>query len=114
MKDISAGLRYYNYIGAVKVKNLFKGLPFQCDIKNININRQKHGCSGFITNLETGKVCYITTEPFWDERKGSGLWGDRNKAVMMRTAANARDYHGGPNNWLPAVDIVSTARRRTA
>lgn len=114
MKNLSAGLSYYNYVGAVKVRNLFRGLPFKCELKNIDINGQKHGCSGFIINLETNKICYITTEPFWDGRKGSGLWGDTRKAVMMRTAASTKDYTGGSNQWLPLEDIVSTAQRLTA
>ena len=112
-RDLSAGLRCDNYVGAVKVRNLFKGLPFQCELKNISINGQKRGCSGFITSTETGKICYITTEPFFDWKSGSGLWGDEKMAVMMRTAASLKDYTGGRNNWLPLTDIVEMAQRLT-
>lgn len=105
---------YPCYIGATKVRNMFKGLPFKCDLRDIDANGQKRGCSGFITNLETNKICYITTEPFFDERNGSGLWGDKQKAVMMRTATSTRDFTGGSNNWLPLKDIVPTAQQLTA
>lgn len=102
-----------NFIGSIKVKNLFKGMNFKCEIKNISINGQKRGCSGFITNLDTGKVCYITTEPFFDGKNGSGLYGNRNMAIMMRTAKDTRDFHGGFNNWLPFSDIIAVAQRLT-
>ena len=115
MKNLlSAGLSYNNYVGAVNVRNLFKGFPFKCELKNIDNNGQKRGCSGFIINLETNKICYITTEPFWDGGKGSGLWGNKKKAVMMRTAASTKDYTGDNNTWLSLEEIVSTAQRLTA
>lgn len=103
MKDLSAGLIYNNYIGSIKVRNLFKGLPFEVKLKNIVINGQKRGCSGHIVNTETGKVCYITTEMFF------GLWNDRNRAIMMRTAKDTKDYTGGTNVWIPMEKIVETA-----
>lgn len=113
MKDISAGLKCCNYIGSRKVKNLFKGLPFEVKIKDIKVNGQIRGCSGFITNTENEKVCYIDTEPFFDGGKGSGLYNNNNMAIMMRTAKHDKDYSGGINNWLPASDIVDVARRLT-
>lgn len=114
MKDLSAGLSNNNYVGATKVKHLFTAQPFECKIKNIEVNGQKRGCSGFITNLVTGKVCYIDTEPFFDYGKGSGLYNNPSKAVMMRTAKDTKDYHGGMNVWLPLGEIVTAALRLTS
>lgn len=109
MKDTTAGLLYNNYIGNVKVKNLFKGLPFDVKLKNILHDGQKRGCSGFITNKETGKVCYLSTELFFNGGSGSGLWNDKNKAVVMRTAKDIKDFKGGINVFIPVEKIVETA-----
>ena len=113
MRDVSAGLKFNNYIGSRKVRNFFKGMPFEFKIKDININGQKRGCSGFITNAETGKVCYIDTEPFFNGGSGSGLFGSRDKAIMMRTAENIKDYRGGVNHFLPPENIVQIAQELT-
>ncbi len=109
MKDLSAGLTYYNYIGSIKVRNLFKGLPFEVKLKNIIVNGQKRGCNGHITNTETGKVCYLSTEIFFDGRAGSGLWNDQNKAVLMRTVKSIKDSTGGINHLIPTEKIIETA-----
>lgn len=113
MKDISAGYKVNNYIGSRKVRNIFKGKPFEVKIKDININGQKRGCSGFITNTETGKVCYIDTELFFNGGSGSGLYGDKKRAIMMRTAENIKDYRGGVNHFLPPENIVKMAEELT-
>lgn len=113
MKDISAGYKVNNYIGSRKVRNLFKGKPFEVKLKDININGQKRGCSGFITNTETGKVCYIDTELFFNGGSGSGLYGDKKRAIMMRTAENIKDYRGGVNHFLPPENIVKMAEELT-
>lgn len=113
MKDISAGFPYNNYIGSIKVKNLFKGLPFNVNLKNIIHNGQKRGCSGFITNTETGKVCYLSTELFFNGGSGGGLWNDKSKAVVMRTAKDAKDFKGGINVFIPVEKIVETAIKLT-
>lgn len=113
MKDISAGLKYNNYIGSRKIRSLFKGMPYELKVKDIDVNGQKRGCSGFIRNTETGKICYITTETFFDRGSGSGLYGNKNNAIMMRTAASMKDYTGGTNQWLSISEIVTTAERLT-
>lgn len=109
MKDISAGLPYNNYIGSIKAKNLFKGLPFNVKLKNILHDGQKRGCSGFITNTETGKVCYLSTELFFNGGSGGGLWNNRNKAIVIRTAKDTKDFKGGINVFIPVEKIVETA-----
>ena len=56
MRDVSAGLKFNNYIGSRKVRNLFKGMPFEFKIKDINVNGQKRGCSGFIKKTGNCRV----------------------------------------------------------
>jgi hypothetical protein len=99
MKKLDAGLHYNNYISSVKIRNVFKDKPFSVDLKNIVINGQRRGCSGFITNNETNKCCYITTEPFWTEIEFPGFCGN----IMMRAASSTKDYCGGINHWIPAT-----------
>jgi len=110
----SAGLKFNNYIGSIHIRNMLRNTILEPEIKNININGQTRGCSGFILNPETGKYCYITTEPFFDYGEGNGLFGNPRNAVMMRTAKSNRDYTGGRNQWLPVEDIVETAMRLTS
>lgn len=98
-----------NYISSQKVKAMFRGLPYTVKTHNIDINGQKRGCSGFIVNNITNKICYITTEPYFD----GGLFGDKNRTIMMRTAKSLSDYSGGINQWLSVDKIVETAKRLT-
>ena len=111
----NAGLQINNYIGIRNVRSILRGTNLVPDkLKNININGQTRGCSGFIRNKDTNKVCYITTEPFFDHGKGSGLFGNTRDAVMMRTAKSNTDYTGGANQWLPVEDIARMAARLTS
>lgn len=114
MKSISAGLATNNYIGSRNVKNLFKDTSFDVRVKNINVGGCIHGCSGFILNKVTGKFCYITTEPFFDGGRGSGLYNNQNNAIMMRTAKDDKDFVGGKNNWIRVYQIVQTAKLLTS
>ena len=62
------------------------------DLRNININGNKRGCSGFILNLDTSAVVYINTEPV------SGKY-------LYRYANNNKDYTGYQNHY--ATNITS-------
>jgi len=80
---------------ATKMKNVLKkanenyGYDLQFDIKNININGSKRGCSGFVTNKENGSCVYINTE----------LTGCSWLELMYRYADNNKDYKGYRNRW---------------
>ena len=74
---------------ATKLKNQFTGATV-CALKNIAINGDKRGCSGFISR--DGAIVYVNTEVL-----GSGY--------LYRTAAHMKDYTGGPNRW--ARDLAS-------
>ena len=74
---------------STKLKNKFPA-EFDVQLKNITINGDKRGCSGFISY--NGKMVYLTTEPL-------GMMG-----MMYRTAKHNKDYHGGVNQWTKDVD----------
>lgn len=45
-----------------KLKNMFNDQDYMFNLKNISINGQKTGCSGYIYNPMTGLVLYVNTE----------------------------------------------------
>lgn len=69
---------------ATKLKNM---LPphYTVALKNISVNGDKRGCSGFIS-LD-GLIVYVNTEVV-------GQLG-----YMYRTAKHVKDYSGGVNRW---------------
>jgi len=88
-----------------KVKAMFKAHSnLMVETKNIRINGQLRGCSGFIQNTDNGKIVYLTTEQIsytgnTEAFQGNGMWGDENKACMYRTAKTMKDYTGGCNRY---------------
>ena len=94
-------------VGAVKVKNALKKIDpdLVLDIKNVRINGQLQGCSGFVTDPATGNVVYLNT----DCNHGTSL-GE----AYYRTAEHTKDYTGGRNRFtsyreLPQ-DVVNLLR----
>jgi len=75
---------------AAKLKNQFSPAHV-VDLKNIIINGDKRGCSGFVST--NGRTAYVNTEPCTP----SGF--------MYRTAKHTKDYVGGVNRF--ARDIES-------
>lgn len=74
---------------ATKLKNQFpSGYTFA--LKNISVNSDKRGCSGFISLGDS--IVYVNTEVL-----GGGY--------MYRTAAHLKDYTGGVNRY--ARDLPS-------
>jgi hypothetical protein len=78
----------YDLILSVRLRNAikkaFKGEENCLDInlKNISINGQKRGCSGFIRNKVNGNVVYVNTEdPMWC-------------GYLRRYAEDTNDYSG--------------------
>lgn len=45
-----------------KLKNMFNDQDYMFNLRNISINGQKTGCSGYIYNPMTGLVLYVNTE----------------------------------------------------
>lgn len=74
---------------ATKLKNRFTA-GHTCTLRNIRVNAEKRGCSGFI-ELH-GVIVYVNTEP-------CGSLG-----LMYRTAEHLKDYTGGVNRWARDLD----------
>jgi hypothetical protein len=68
---------------ATKLKNQFTP-AHQVHLKNISVNGDKRGCSGFIQR--GGAIVYVNTEVL-----GGGY--------LYRTAAHLKDYSGGVNRY---------------
>ena len=68
---------------ATKLKNQFTP-AHQVHLKNISVNGNKRGCSGFIKHGDA--IVYVNTEVL-----GGGY--------LYRTAAHLKDYTGGVNRY---------------
>ena len=75
---------------STKLKNQFSS-TYTVTLKNIRVNDDKRGCSGFISR--DNNIVYVNTEYF-------GSLG-----YMYRTAKNLKDYSGGTNYF--AKDLES-------
>jgi hypothetical protein len=75
---------------STKLKNRFSP-AHQVNLKNISVNGDKRGCSGFISLA--GAIVYVNTEVL-----GGGY--------LYRTAAHLKDYTGGPNRWAKDLDTL--------
>jgi len=61
------------------------------ELKNVRVNRQLYGCTGFVTDPATKKVVYVSTDT-------NGL---DSRQALLRTAEHTRDFTGGNNNYAP-------------
>jgi len=80
-----------NMILATKLRNRFLS-THTVTLKNISVNGDKRGCSGFIARGD--RIVYVNTEPF-------GSLG-----YMYRTAKHFKDYSGGVNKWAKDLDSL--------
>ena len=76
---------------STKLKNQFPS-AYTVALKNIAVNGDKRGCSGFIAR--GGAIVYVNTEP-------CGSLG-----YMYRTAKHMKDYTGGVNQWAKDLDSL--------
>jgi hypothetical protein len=76
---------------STKLKNRFTSVH-QVHLKNIAVNGDKRGCSGFISLGDA--IVYVNTEP-------CGSLG-----YMYRTAQHLKDYTGGVNRWAKDLDSL--------
>jgi hypothetical protein len=90
-------------LAMTKLKNQLVAINpgLKVELRNIRVNGQLRGCSGFVTNPATGAVAYVGTET------------DTGRA-HYRTARDTRDFAGGSNQYatflaLPqaVVDLIS-------
>jgi hypothetical protein len=73
---------------AVKLKNKFSSV-YTVELKNIIINGNKVGCSGFISY--NNNIVYINTETL-------------SCGLLYRTAKHNKDYTGGVNHYAKNID----------
>lgn len=85
---------------AVKLKNAIKkeaannNMELVSSLKNIIINGEKRGCSGFVRNVKNGSVIYVDTEkPVLS-----------NLHYMYRYAEDEHDYRGYRNRWADTFE----------
>lgn len=76
---------------STKLKNRFSP-AHTVALKNIRVNDDKRGCSGFISLGD--RIVYVNTE-----RCGS-------LGYMYRTAQHLKDYTGGVNRWAKDLDSL--------
>lgn len=88
-----------------KLKNrICKHIPkedLRFTLKNISINGEKRGCSGFVTYLPTGRCVYVNTE-----RLVMPGGGD----MMYRYAKDERDYSSSHADF-DALNVFTTDER---
>ena len=92
-------------IMGIKLKNAILrhagDMNLQFTLKNIIVNGEKRGCSGFIRNLDNGSVVYTTTE----ESCASWL------TFLYRRADDEKDYGSRRwyNQWTKRKDLDELA-----
>lgn len=70
---------------------------YEFHLKNISVNGQKRGCSGFIVNKDNGLIIYVDTEPIpWFQ-----------KPLMYRYAKSTSDWTGSVNRWTKDLDSLT-------
>ena len=85
--------RLKNSIGKIQ-----PGLEFY--LRNILVNGQPRGCSGFVQDTQRGTIAYVDTE-----KSSYGPLEDKN---LYRKASDLQDYSGkgGYNQWVVDEDIA--------
>lgn len=89
---------------STKLKNAItrhaNGMDLTFTLKNISVNGDKRGCSGFIRNNANGSVVYVNTEDCLHAHI---------PCYMFRYADNERDFTGYTNHFARSVDQLSGA-----
>lgn len=97
-------------LSSVKLRNRLRAIrpDLVIEIKNVRVNGQLRGCSGFVKNPANDHIVYVNTED--NLRSGEALY---------RTAESMKDYRGGRNRFaaheeLPdaIVDLLDHANPR--
>ena len=86
---------------SVKLKNALvkkaelRNMDITVTLKNISINGDKRGCSGFIVNNENGSIVYVNTE--------KSVYGGISP-YLYRYANSTSDYTGYHNRYAKTLD----------
>lgn len=68
-------------------------------LKNVAVNGEKMGCSGFITDPGTGRTVYINTD---HNHK-------TNHRALFRPARDIKDFSGGKNQFAEYSELAESA-----
>lgn len=87
---------------ATKLRNELRAIKpnFQVQLRNVDVNGVKMGCSGFVTDPATGRVVYLNT----DHNHGTNF--DR---AYFRVARDTTDFHGGRNHFSGYTELAEAA-----
>ena len=75
------------------------GMDLSFTLKNLSVNGENRGCSGFIRNQANGSVVYVDTEPTCSPAL----------ALMYRYANSEHDFTGYHNRWAKNLEDLSTS-----
>lgn len=83
---------------AVMLRNRLRAYNPNLDFKlrNIRINGDTRGCSGFVANPKTNRIVYVNTEP--------APVAHLSDKVVWRVAASFTDFHRERNRWSEVAD----------
>ncbi|MFB6349892.1 hypothetical protein ACFBZI_11655 [Moraxella sp. ZJ142] len=75
-------------IRTVKLKNMVKAantenVNLEYKVTGIKRNDRQIGCSGFVINKDNGRICYVNTDPNWN---------DEPVRCLVRRAPNSTSY----------------------
>lgn len=94
---------------ATKLKNEIlreandQDIPLRFSLKNVTMNGRKVGCTGFVTNIQTGSCVYVNTE--------HSVYSPLSDKVMYRYARDEKDFSSnklknGWNNFCPDGELA--------
>ena len=66
------------------------------DLHNVRVNGVTFGCSGFVTDPQTGHIVYVNTDHNHMTRYNNAYY---------RTAESTSDYTGGRNHFATYADL---------
>jgi len=84
---------------ATKLKNQILAIDSTLAVKlrNVTVNGAKFGCTGFVTDMQSGRVVYVNTDHNHHI----------NTQALYRTARDSKDYTGGPNNFASYDELAA-------
>lgn len=83
---------------AINKKNN-NNLQLEFHLKNISVNGEKRGCSGFIRNTDNNSIVYVNTEGI--------KWAGKSRDYLYRYADDLKDYTGYRNRWADSLDNLT-------
>ena len=91
--------KVHGVFGVTKLKNRLKALDPALDLtklKNVRVNGELMGASGFVTNPANGAIVYVNT----DHNHGTSM-----DNALYRRAQHLRDFTGERNNFASYADL---------